>query len=135
MLTFKSTEDLAKLSSNDPAYATVHTLVNDLITAYTEPGKPFDHEANGFVILLSCESEVNGTLDELWDGCSLLTIPWEGIMLKDGYYIGIYLANNEYGLVLSWAQSIHMQDELKQLVEEILDPLPTDTQEKTHEET
>ena len=135
MITFKSPEDLSKLPPDDPAFPTVKELVHDLISAYTEPGKPFDYEAYGFVILLCSESEVNGTLDELWDGCSLLTIPWEGIMLKDGYYIGIYLANNEYGLVISWAQSIHMQDELKQLVEDILDPLPTDTQEKTHEET
>ena len=122
MLTFKSPEDLTKLSPDDPAFPTVKELVHDLISAYTEPGKPFDHEANGFVILLSCESEVNGTLDELWDGCSLLTIPWEGIMLKDGYYIGIWLANNEYGEVVTWSQSIHMQEELKQLVEDILDP-------------
>ena len=122
MITFKSTEDLGKLPENHPAYPTVHELVHQLITAYTEPGKPFDWEAYGYVILLNSEAEVNGTLDEHWDGCTLLTIPWEGIMLKDGYYIGIWLANNEYGEIVTWAQSIHMQDELKQLVEDILDP-------------
>jgi len=124
VITFKSTADLAKLPPTDPAYPTVKDLVDRLITAYTEPGLPFDWEAYGYIILLNSESEVNGLLDEHWDGCSLLTIPWEGIMLKDDYYIGIWLANNEYGEIIIWNRSIHMHDELKQLIEDILDPLP-----------
>jgi hypothetical protein len=134
MITFKSTEDLNKLSPDDPSYPTVKELIEQLISAYTTPDQIYDWEAYGYVILLNSESEVNGTLDTHWDGCSLLTIPWEGIMLKDGYYIGIWLANNEYGEIITWAQSIHMQDELKQLVEDLLDPLPSDTQEQTHEQ-
>jgi hypothetical protein len=43
---------------------------------------------------------VDCTLDEIWEGCTLLNIPWEGIMLRGDYYICIYLANYEYGLIL-----------------------------------
>jgi hypothetical protein len=35
MLTFKQSEDLNKLSPDDPAYATVKELIEQLISAYT----------------------------------------------------------------------------------------------------
>ena len=71
------TEPIEKLSPDDPAYATVKELVNQLITAYSPPGRAYDAEDDGYIILIE-ESDVNRTLDELWDGCTLLSIPWEG---------------------------------------------------------
>ena len=127
MITFKSTEDLNKLSPDDPAYDTVKELVHDLITAYAPPGRSYDPEDDGYVSLLSSQSEVNGTLDELWDGASIKTIPWEGVMKRGDFYIGIYLANNEWGWTLviptKWVTK-----EALEFIESILDPLPTDTQ-------
>lgn len=35
MITFKNTEDLSKLSPDDPAYTTVNELIEQLIEAYT----------------------------------------------------------------------------------------------------
>ena len=67
MITFKSTEDLAKLPQSDPAYPTIKKLVNRLITAYTTPDQPYNHEDYGYVILIQ-ECDVNGTFDEIWDG-------------------------------------------------------------------
>ena len=92
MITFKSTEDLSKLPPTDPAYPTVQELVDRLITAYTLPGQPYNHEDYGYVILIE-EGDVNRTLDEIWDGCTLLNILWEGIMLRDGFFVAIYLAD------------------------------------------
>ena len=97
MITFKSTPDLSKLSPDDPAFPTVEELIDQLITTYSPPGRPYDAEDDGYIILIEPE-DADRTLDELWDGCTLLNIPWEGIMLRDGYYTAIYLANNEYGL-------------------------------------
>jgi hypothetical protein len=55
-------------------------------------------------------------------------------MLRDGYFIAIYLANNEYGLCFVIPDAPWVKGELRELIEDILDPLPTtDTQEKTHE--
>ena len=98
MITFKSTEDLAKLPPDNPAHPTVQELVERLITAYSSPGQPYNWQDYGYVILIE-ESDVDRKLDEIWDGCTLLDIYWEGIMLRDGFFIAIYLANNEYGLV------------------------------------
>ena len=75
MITFKSPEDLSKLSPDDPAFETVRELIFQLITAYSPPGRAYDPVDDGYVILLNSEAEVNGTPDEHWDGCTLLSIP------------------------------------------------------------
>ena len=132
MITFKSTEDLSNLSPDDPAFPIVEELVEQLITAYSPPGRPYDAEDDGYIILIEPE-DAQRTLDELWDGCTLLNIPWEGIMLRDGFYIAIYLANNEYGLTFVIPDADWIDGELREMIEDILDPLPTDTQENAHE--
>jgi tRNA uridine 5-carbamoylmethylation protein Kti12 len=68
MITFKSTADLDRLPASDPAHPIVKELVNELITAYTTPGQPYNHEDYGYVILIQ-EGDTDRTLDEIWDGC------------------------------------------------------------------
>ena len=123
MITFKSTEDLSKLPPEDHAYPTVQELVERLITAYTEPGQPYNWQDYGYVILIE-EADTDRTLDEIWDGCTLLNIPWEGIMLRDGFFIAIYLANNEYGLIFVIPDAPWVNGELRLMIEDNLDPLP-----------
>jgi len=128
MITFKSTEDLNRLSPDDPAHATVKELIEQLISAYSPPGRSYDAEDDGYIILIEPE-DAQRTLDELWDGATLLNIPWEGIMLRNGFYIAIYLANNEYGLSFVIPDADWIDGELRELIEDILDPIPTtDTQ-------
>ncbi len=133
MITFKSTADLAELPPTNPAYATVEELVDQLITAYTPPGRPYDPADDGYIILVEPE-DAQRELDELWDGATLLNIPWEGIFLRNGFYIAVYLANNEYGLTFVIPDADWVTGELRELIEYTLDPLPTDTQEKSHED-
>jgi hypothetical protein len=132
MITFKSPEDISKLSPDDPAHATVKELIEQLISAYTQPGEPYNAEDDGYIILIEPE-DAQRELDELWDGCTLLNIPWEGIMLRDGFNTAIYLANNEYGLTFVLPDAEWVRGELRDIIEGILDPLPTDTQENIHE--
>jgi hypothetical protein len=136
LITFKSPEDLNKLSPTDPAYPTVKELVDQLIIAYTWEGHPYIPDDYGFIILIE-EGDIDRTLDELWDGCNLKSIYWEGFTKKkdDDFFIGIYLANNEYGLCFVIPDAPWVDGELRSLIEDILDPLPiTDTQEKAHEQ-
>jgi tRNA uridine 5-carbamoylmethylation protein Kti12 len=121
VITFKSTEDLSKLPPEDHAYPTVQELVDRLITTYTEPGHPYNWRDYGYVILIQ-EGDVNRTLDEIWDGCRLIDIPWEGIMLRDGFFIAIYLANNEYGLIFVLENADWVNGDLRQMIEDNLDP-------------
>ena len=120
MLTFKSPEDLSMLPAEDPAFPVVQELIKDLIEAYTWEGHPYNPDWYGYIILI--ESASDNTLDELWDGCTLLNIPWEGIMLRDGFYIAIYLANNEYGLSFVIPDAEWVKGELREMIEDILDP-------------
>jgi len=129
MITFKSTEDLSKLPEVHPAYATIKELIEQLITAYSPTGRSYDPEDDGYIILIEPE-DVDCTLDELWDGCTLLNIPWEGIMLQGDFFIAIYLANNEYGLTFVIPDAGWVTGELRTMIEDTLDPLPADTQEK-----
>ena len=131
MITFKSTDDLSKIPYDHPAHATVEELIEQLISAYSPPGRAYDAEDDGYIILVEPE-DAQRTLDELWDGATLLNIPWEGIFLRDGFYIAIYLANNEYGLSFVIPDAGWVTGELRELTEDILDPLPSnDTQEKS----
>ena len=54
-------------------------------------------------------------------------------MLQGDFFTAIYLANNEYGLCFVIPDAPWVNGELRALIEDILDPLPTDTQETYHE--
>ena len=114
MITFKSTEDLNKLSPDDPSYPTVKELIEQLISAYSPPGRAYDAEDDGYIILIEPE-DAQRELDELWDGCTLLNIPWEGIMLQGDFFIAIYLANNEYGLTFVIPDADWVDGELREM--------------------
>ena len=123
MITFKSTEDLSKIPENHPAHATVEDLVDRLITEYTPPGGTYNADDYGYVILIQ-EGDVGRALDEIWGGCTLLNIYWEGISKQGDFFIAIYLANNEYGLCFVIPDAPWVDGELRSLIEDILDPLP-----------
>ena len=123
MITFKSTEDLDKLPPDNSAHPTVQELVERLITAYTIPGQQYNWRDYGYVILIE-QADVDRTLDEIWYGCTLLDIYWEGIMLRDGFFMPILLANNEYGLIFVIPEAPWVNGDLRQVIEDNLDPLP-----------
>ena len=129
MKTFKSPDDLNKLSPDVPAHNIIKELIDDLISAYTWEGHPYNPDWYGYIILIE-EEDADRVLDELWDDCTLLTIPWEGITLQDDFFLAIYLANNEYGLSFVIPDADWVDGELREMIEDILDPLPSNvTQE------
>ena len=89
MKEFKSPEDIQKLSPDDPAHDVIKELINDLISAYTWEGHPYNPDWYGYIILIE-EEDADRALDELWDGCTLLNIPWEVIMRNGKFFLGIY---------------------------------------------
>ena len=130
MLEFKSAEDLSKLSPDDPAFPIVEALVKRLITDYVAEGYEYIPADDGWIVLIEPE-DADRELDELWDGCTLLNIYWEGISKQGDFFIAIYLANNQYGLCFVIPDAPWLDGELRSLIEDILDPLPTETREVT----
>ena len=100
MLTIKTPTDLRQLPSNHSLYAPAKTLVDRLIIPYHHPDKPYRADDEGFIVI--CEDgDQDGPLTSIWanESYTLADIPWEGVMKRPGYYEGIFLANNELGII------------------------------------
>ncbi|OOZ16963.1 hypothetical protein BOW28_08170 [Solemya velum gill symbiont] len=123
MLQFKHPSDISQLSPTDPAHLTIQDLISRLITPLTSPEGIYDHEAYGWIVLIQ-EGDLENPLTDIWpDGeWTLLNIPWEGILLRDGFFQAIYLANNDFGLVFVIPDEERLTPEARSMLEEHLDP-------------
>lgn len=132
MLEFKSTEDLAKLSTDDPALQLlVQDLVKCLITDYISEGYDYIPEDDGWICVIE-EKDKDRVLTEIWSDWTLLDIPWEGITYRDGYFLALFLANNQFGIEFVIPDAPWVDGELRKMIEDILDPPTlTYTKEKT----
>jgi hypothetical protein len=70
MLHFKSRNDLGQLPSSDPAYTVIKALVDLTITPYDTPDRPYDPDAEGWIVLIR-EGDLVGPLTDIWDDTSL----------------------------------------------------------------
>ncbi len=118
MLTFKSHDDLYKLSPFDPAYPVIKELVEQLIDAYTYPGHPYIPEDYGYCALLE-QSDINGTYDVPGIG-NLLDVLWEGAFKKDGFYVAIVLWNDDAGMTVTIPDAPWVKGKLKELLDELV---------------
>lgn len=75
MISFKQPEHISQLSPSGPAYP----LIKELITAYTWEGHPYNPDWYGYTILVEPEDS-DRELTELWPGCRLTNIYWEGMI-------------------------------------------------------
>ena len=121
MITFTSKDDLSKLSTDDKAFSVIQDLVQRLVDDYVAEGYIYSHEDDGYTILVEPE-DVNRELTELWPGCRLTNIYWEGITKQGDFFIAIYLANNEYGLCFVIPDAPWVNGELREVIEQNLDP-------------
>lgn len=122
MLQFKSADDLQQLDEADPAYPIVAELVQRLIVNYEAEGYAYDPEADGWIILIE-ESDVDGPLNDIWDGDTKLTdLFWEGFTKQDDHFIRIFLANNQWGLAVVIPDTPWVDGELRQVIKDNLDP-------------
>jgi hypothetical protein len=117
MITFKSHADLSKLSPNDPAYPVMEDLVVSLIDAYTYPGHPYIPEDYGYCVLLE-EADVDVVTPEI--GSHLLDVLWEGAFKKDGFYVAIYLWNDDAGMTVTIPDAPWVKGKLRELLDEMV---------------
>jgi hypothetical protein len=119
---FKSAEDLQQLSSDDPAYPIVTDLVQRLIVDYEADGFGYDPEADGWVVLVE-PHDVDRGITEIWDAdTTLADLLWEGFTQRDGHYIGVYLANNQFGLAVVIPDAPWLNGKLRSVIQYHLDP-------------
>ena len=130
MLEFKSTEDLAKLPPDDPVFPIVEDLVKCLITDYIAEGYDYRPEDDGWIVVIE-EHDKDRVLNEIWSDWTLHDIPWEGITLRDGYFLCLFLANNQFGIEFVIKDAPWVDGDLRKMIEDNLDPSTTNTQEET----
>ena len=93
MRSFKCPGDLKQVPSSDPAYPLLAELVQSFTTY-----EGYDPEADGWVVLIDA-GDVGQPLVDLWDDWTLMDVPWEGVLKVGAFYEGIFLANNQFGIV------------------------------------
>jgi hypothetical protein len=122
MLQFKSKEDLQHLPPDDPAYPLIADLVQKFVVDYEADGFGYDPDADGWICLVE-EGDVDRPIDEIWDDDTRLADRyWEGFTREDGHFIGVYLANDQWGLAVVVPDEPWINGELRRVIEENLDP-------------
>ncbi len=93
MRSFKCPEDLKQVPPSDPAYPLLAELVQSFTTY-----DGYDPDADGWVVLIDA-GDIGQPLTDLWDDWTLMDVPWEGVLKVGAFYEGIFLANNQFGIV------------------------------------
>ena len=129
MIQFKSISDLSKLSSDDPAYPIIEDLAHKLLVTTESMARPYDPEADGWIVQINDNQDAVRPLKEIWgdDAYSLIEVPWEGVSRLDGFYIAVFLANNDFGLVFVIPDADWLPDELRKVLEDNMIPTPTNS--------
>jgi len=125
MITFKLPDDLSRLSPDNPAYPIIKDLSERLLTTAETMERPYDPEADGYLVHIE-EGDIDRPLTEIWgdDAYRLIDVPWEGVTRQDGFYIAIFLANNDFGLVFLIPDEDWVPAELRNVLEDNLIPTP-----------
>jgi hypothetical protein len=114
MRSFKSPEDLTSLPSDHPAYPVLADLVQRLTTF-----DGYDPEADGWIVLID-EGDIDKPL--IWDETTLHDLEWEGVVKLDGFFQGIFLANNQFGVVFLIPDQPWLPAHYRDRLEWYLDP-------------
>jgi len=121
MITFRTALDLQKLNPSHSSYPIIEDLVNRLIIDFVNDGNLYIPEDHGWINLVE-PIDKDRVITEIWDDWTLLDIPWEGITLRDGYFISIFLANNEAGWIFVIPDAPWLDGKLREVIEYHLDP-------------
>jgi len=126
MIQFKSISDLTtKLPLGDSAHLIIENLAHKLLVTTESMARPYDPEADGWIVLIEPE-DIDRPLTEIWgvDAYRLIDIPWEGVSWQDGFYVAVFLANNDFGLVFVIPDEQWLPTELRNVLEDNLVPQP-----------
>ena len=121
MLTFKSLECLSRLGPHDPARPVIHDLLNTIIIAADEHSHSYDPDNDGFVVLIDRE-DADRELDLFIPPRKLEEVFWEGVDVRSGHFIAVFLPNNQFGLIFVIPDADWLPDGLRRVLCENLVP-------------
>jgi hypothetical protein len=66
--------------------------------------------------------DADRVIHELWCDRTLADVSYEGVSKRDGFWIAIYLSNNQFGIIFLIPDAVWLPDELRNVLEENLVP-------------
>jgi hypothetical protein len=121
MLTFKSLECLSRLGPHDPARPVINDLLNTIITEAQKSGHNYRPADDGFVVLIDRE-DADRELDLFTPPRKLEDVFWEGVDVRSGHFIAVFLPNNQFGLIFVIADADWLSNGLRRVLCENLIP-------------
>jgi len=121
MLTFKSIEDLLKLDPSDEVFPIIEELVQRLCVDIVDEGFLYIPEDHGWINLVE-PIDMSRVITEIWDDWTLLNVEWEAVTKQGNYLIACFLCDNEKGFLFIIPDEDWLNDELREILEEHLDP-------------
>jgi hypothetical protein len=121
MLTFKSLECLSRLGPHDPARPVIDDLLNTIITEAQKSGHNYQPNNDGFIVRID-RVDADLELDLFTPPRKLEDVFWEGVEVRSGHFIAVFLANNQFGLIFVIPDADWLPDGLRRVLCENLVP-------------
>ena len=121
MIILRSPTCLSRLSPRNPSHAIMKELIDRLAQESRRSKRHWVFEQDGGFILVQPE-DMTTTLTEFHPGKTLSSLPYEGVHVKDGHYVGVTLLNNQASLVWVIPDADWLPEELRNALEDNLPP-------------
>ena len=124
MLTFKSFECLSQIDSDHPSRSVVEGLLNTIITEAEKHGHIYSADHDGYIVIPSRQT-IDLELDLFTPPRKLEDVFWEGVDVRSGHFIAVFLPNNQFGLIFVIPDADWLPDGLRRVLCENLVPKAT----------
>lgn len=124
MLTFKSLECLSRLGPHDPARPVINDLLNTIITEAQKSGHNYIPDNDGYIVIPSRQT-IDRELDLFTPPRKLEDVFWEGVDVRSGHFIAVFLPNNQFGLIFVIPDEDWLPNGLRRVLCENLVPKAT----------
>ena len=121
MLTFKSFECLSQIDSDHPSRSVVEGLLNTIITQAEKHGHIYRPDHDGYIVIPRREI-IDRELDLFSPPRKLEDVFWEGVDVRSGHFIAVFLSNNQFGLIFVIPDADWLPDGLRRVLCENLVP-------------
>ncbi len=125
MITFKSFDDLSKLSPRDPARPLIQKFLNGLINEARKEGFTYNPENDGWTLLIEERADTEQLVDLFTPPRKLEDVFWNGVHVCSNHFVAVYLANNQFGLIFVIPDEDWLPDSLRRVLRENLIPNAT----------
>lgn len=97
MKEFRSLEDVERARLPDDLARVVRGTLEGMIEAYAGSGDRYSPDADGWTVLVE-QGDGDDAVRDAIGGSTLLDAPFEGVSVSRGYFLAVWLANNQFGI-------------------------------------